>query len=216
MTTTAIFAELLVIGLLTESWLALILAAKWGVPPLDSFKGWEALVTVALLALAYLLGIPTDRIADSITDRWDDTIANRFRHSNTNGIDREEMRLRLLKAPPPAIQFLDYARSRRRITRAAALDGAIAAIVSGALLFGQSKRWPIHVSADLVIVTLAVSLLVGAGGAFAWWRIGRMYYERLSQAYLIYVDEVPAPLPPSDTTAPRRVAPTQTPPVPQS
>jgi hypothetical protein len=195
MTTTAIFAELLVIGLLTVSWLGLILAAKWGIPPLDPLKGWEAPATVGVLALAYLLGIATDRIADSITDGWDHAIADRVRHAETAGIDPEEMRLRLMAAPPPAIQFLDYARSRRRLARAAALDGTITAVVSAVLLFGQSNGWPIRVNSTVLVAVLSISVVVGAGTAFAWWRIGRMYFERLSQAYLIYVEEMPAPLP---------------------
>lgn len=196
MTTTAIFAELLVIGLLTVSWLGLIMSATLGIPPLGPLKGWEALATVAILALAYLLGIPTDRVADSITDGLDHAIANRSSRTETAGIGPEEMRLRLMAAPAPAIQFLDYARSRRRIARAAALDGVITAVVSLVLLVGQSRGWPLHMSATVLVVALAFSLFVGAAAAFAWWRIGKMYFERLSQAYLIYVDQRPAPLPP--------------------
>ena len=196
MATTAIFAELLVIGLMVVAWIALGVIAFVGVTHPALLQGWEALITVAVLALAYLLGIPADRIADSLTDRLDNDLRARYVHPDTRLFMSREMRLRIMKhGPSSAIRFLDYARSRRRISRSAVLNAA-ASMVLCLLLLILSIWVNLHVSRAVLAVALVGSLAIGLISFYSWCRTGQMYFEELSRAYLIYVIKAPAPLPP--------------------
>ena len=72
MTTTAIFAELLVTGLQAIVWLVLASLSVAGLTWIDvgtvatRFKDWASLISVFVLGFAYALGIIVDRVADSL------------------------------------------------------------------------------------------------------------------------------------------------------
>ncbi len=195
MTTTAIFAELLVIGFMVLAWLALLLGAFLGLPDLVMLKGWEALITLAILALAYVLGIPADRIADSWTDRLDNDLRVTYVHPDARNYMSREMRLRIMKdGLDAALRFLDYARSRRRISRSAVVNAA--AFVGWCLILLISSIWlNLHLSRKVLAVALLVSLVIGLSSFYSWCRTGRLYFEELSRAYLIHVVQAPPPLP---------------------
>lgn len=71
MSTTALFAEVLVIGIQASGWVLLLLLAwvgpdgayLWTQVAKESIQGFEPLVTLGLLAGAYALGIITDSFA---------------------------------------------------------------------------------------------------------------------------------------------------------
>ena len=73
MTSTAIFAEILVVGLQATVWLTLLclwIADVNGIPVgsitarLGRLKEWATLITTFVLGFAYTLGIIVDRLAD--------------------------------------------------------------------------------------------------------------------------------------------------------
>ena len=198
MATTAIFAELLVIGLMVVAWAGLGVIAFVGVPRLVPPQEWAVLATVAILALAYVLGIQADRLADTWTNELDDDLRATYVHPETRNYKSREMRLRIMKkGPPSAVVFLDYARSRRRISRSAIVNAGAAAVLSAVLLV--SSIWlHLHVSRTLLFVVLAVSAALALTSFYSWCRTGQMYFEELSRAYLIYVAELAPPLPPFD------------------
>jgi hypothetical protein len=182
MATTALFAEILIIGLLTLFWVALAVVSILGVPDLGGFKGWEVLAAAGVLSLAYVLGIPADRLADTWSDGADKKLWKKWGLPPANNMSRDELRLRLTASP--SLAWLDYARSRRRIARASVLDGSLAGIVAGALLL-LSIWIRIHVPRELLWAVLAVSALVVGASAYAWYRIGKTYFKLLSLAYSI-------------------------------
>ncbi len=71
MSTTALFAEVLIIGIQASAWILLLLltwvgsdrAYLWGCLAKESIKGFEPLATLSLLAGAYALGIIADSFA---------------------------------------------------------------------------------------------------------------------------------------------------------
>ncbi len=180
MSTTAIFAELLVIGLLALLGLAVVLASLFGIPPaaLGQLKDVVIPGTVGVLAVAYPVGIGVDRIADSIGKRLDERW-----FAPSLPIPEQEMRFRVWGAGQPrVVDFLDYARSRRTVARATSLLSLPVCLV----LFGYSYwgGWPDFWIACGVLILFGVSLN-------AWWRIGKMYYSRLHLAYLVDVLKEP-------------------------
>ena len=67
MATTAIFAEILIIGLEAVVWLALLVASIFGtdIVPIQGLKDWQYLIILFVVAIAYVLGILVDRVADT-------------------------------------------------------------------------------------------------------------------------------------------------------
>jgi hypothetical protein len=67
-TITALFAEILIVGLETAAWVLLLILTIFGkdwVHP-SELRGWDGLITVLVLASAYVLGILMDRVANRI------------------------------------------------------------------------------------------------------------------------------------------------------
>src|SRR5712692_6329668 len=117
MTTTALFAEILVIGLLALPWTALAIVSA-NEPlismPLD-LHGLDALGVASALAFAYAVGILIDRLGDALFEGSDQRIwqAQRSarRRAQTPPVeypDRPQLRFQLMQAAPPmATEFLD-------------------------------------------------------------------------------------------------------------
>jgi hypothetical protein len=76
MTTTAIFAEILITGLQAFVWLIFACLSVTGLDWLTAetmadLKDWVGLITVFVLGFAYTLGIVVDRVADSLLNPID-------------------------------------------------------------------------------------------------------------------------------------------------
>jgi len=118
--TTALFAELVVGGVLTLTWMALFVITALGpsrlTPPFES----SSVTAGLLLAVAYALGVVFDRVWDFLLDvsgvqKW-----LRGRKSDVvldSKLDRQ--RRQVFGADPKmAMEFVNYHRSRMRIARA--------------------------------------------------------------------------------------------------
>lgn len=116
MSTTALFVEILVAGIQALVWLAMLASARWDIKPalefLKAYKEYAALVATLVLALAYVIGIFIDRMADGFC-RW-------FRYSSDQRLPESvgKIRLRIMKESEGMAKFLDYQRSKLRIARA--------------------------------------------------------------------------------------------------
>ena len=68
MATTAVFAEIVVVGLQVQALLVLLVLAIFGTEwiSLSALADWTALLTILTLAGAYMLGVVVDRIADNV------------------------------------------------------------------------------------------------------------------------------------------------------
>ncbi len=112
MNTTAVFTELLVIGLQAAAWIALAAASFFDFGgATQALSNWGALVTIVVLALAYVLGVVVDRIADSLLG----PLRNRASHRDPDQLGRA--RMHILRAASPLSSFLEYQRSRMRLMR---------------------------------------------------------------------------------------------------
>ena len=68
MSTTAVFAEILVVGFQASAWLTLLVLGFFGTDwiTLTDLEKWVALITIVVVATAYMLGVIMDRIADDL------------------------------------------------------------------------------------------------------------------------------------------------------
>ncbi|HEX6902135.1 MAG TPA: hypothetical protein VF789_20635 [Thermoanaerobaculia bacterium] len=173
MSTTAIFVELLVIGIQTALWVMLVVATFQPevIHPPELSK-WEGLITAGAFAVCYSLGILVDRIADLIfvAARPKDVIDSaqwikRWRNRISNEkIDTSALALAFKEGK--ASEYLDYFRSRIRITRALSVNALLATV---ALIIFLTIRCD---SINLWLVIPIVCLLGGGISVFAFFAVG--------------------------------------------
>ena len=115
MNTTDLFVELIVIGVGATMWVALLVLSIFGYAWV-SFDHLFALPSLLpILAITYIFGIVTDRIADSLFDKvWKPKLAQQFYQQD--GDDYDDRRYVYLRSERLA-SLLEYGRSRLRICR---------------------------------------------------------------------------------------------------
>ena len=187
MATTAVFAEILIVGLEVEAWLALAVLTVFGTEwiELDQLKDFATLLTLLVLALAYVLGIIADRLADTLLDRFERTrpgkrvkkrLSKRQRLPQEPGL--ATMRMTVMAASDGMTRFLDYQRSRWRIARATVLNLAMSAPLAALYLAVGTDASPAWVLAPLVCALVAIPVTYFAGV-----RIQDAWVARLTDAY---------------------------------
>ncbi|MBN8580812.1 MAG: hypothetical protein J0L96_09080 [Anaerolineae bacterium] len=185
MATTVVFVEILIIGLQALIWFVLFFIALVDLSwiSLNTFKGWENLTTLLILAFSYTLGIIVDRIADTLFSPLDNKICGNAITNKT--VPVWKMRLFIMTQDNGITKYLEYIRSRLRIARSTTLNIALIIIsfivnnING--LFGQFNWITVFgVFVGIAVVTLSF---------FSWRSMTRNYYERLSQAYGVSIEK---------------------------
>ena len=115
MSTTNLFVELLVIGVGALIWIVLLILAVFGYHwiPDDLLK--SPVMAVPALAIVYVLGILSDRLADTCFEKiWNDDLRDEFfKHKK----DYYDARRLILTKSERLSELLEYGRSRLRICR---------------------------------------------------------------------------------------------------
>src|SRR5688572_25180677 len=177
MATTAIFAEILVVGIWTLTWLAFLAAAILDVriPP-NTWTTYPALVTVVVLSYAYSLGIVVDRLADSIL-RGLSRDKKRAKEPH-KGAGHNKKRSTVRHASPGLNSFLEYVRSRLRVARSLCFNAPLVAVMAAAWAARTTPEYP----TSLVLVAVFCLVLTPA----AWYAtrmISDAYEKNLNAAY---------------------------------
>ncbi len=154
---------------------------------LAEVKDFATLLTVVVLALAYVLGIIVDRLADTLLDHFEDTSLGesvKGAMSKNPPLAKHPslatMRMTVMAASDGVTRFLDYQRSRWRIARATVLNLAIAGPVTALYLaVGTTVPWP------WALVPLTCALVLIPTTYFAGVRIQDAWVARLVDAYKI-------------------------------
>jgi hypothetical protein len=177
MTTTQLFAELLVIGIGAACWLSLLLAAAFGyrfdagIPKLDASS------LVALGAVAYVLGIVVDRMAYALLKPVEKAqsgeIIERAHHP-----DAQEMERYILVSSDALGKQIQYNRSRLRICRAWVLN-ALLVLLAFVIWDVRVGSLPFVLSLALVGIGLAVCVVM----AWTVRALLRDHYKNLLGSY---------------------------------
>lgn len=179
MSTTAIFAEILVSGLLAGVWLlmAALALSEPGDIDWDAIQKWQALATLAATAACYALGVLVDRIADSFFTRLRRASASdKALKSDSTSVSM--MRLTVMAKSKELTSFLEYIRSRMRVARTTALNLIFVAAAGAWLAVSRGRFelvWPIVVGGAVLIIA-------------CWYansRIAEAYDKRVKEAYAI-------------------------------
>ncbi|MEU4878410.1 hypothetical protein [Streptomyces sp. NPDC021608] len=193
---TAMFIEVLVVGIGTLAAGALLLVALAGpattakiAPATDS-----TLVAGVALAAAYALGILTDRAADAALS----PIRRRLRtDSFPSASSYAQARIRLTEVPALAAQA-DYARSRMRICRGWLVNTVALTLAGGLALLRYSFE-----HRELVVCAIAVLGLLTAFGFYrAWHTLTATGYRKLAEQTTLATSSPPVPSQTQPTPAP--------------
>jgi hypothetical protein len=160
--TTAIVAELLVIGIEALVWVFLMAAAIVGY---DDFTGvaskWPQWAAAALIPLAYALGIIVDRVADRAVK----PLLKKYP-------DIDALRLKVLTLDNAVTKFVEYIRSRFRIARATALNFALITLFGGVVVL----RAPLTLCQQLALIlagaimsAVALWVAISIHGTYGKW-----------------------------------------------
>jgi hypothetical protein len=174
MSTTNLFVELVVIGVGTLAWIVLLVLALFGWNWVPVEQLFSPTAVIPLLAVVYLLGIITDRLADALFDRW---WSPRLRQAEfPRHEDYHQARHEILMRSERLAELLEYGRSRLRICRGWSLNALLIALAAALLLLRVPER-ALQLGAFVVIGCLAVA----AGAAYAWRQLATTQYRKVRE-----------------------------------
>ncbi|MFE9253499.1 MULTISPECIES: hypothetical protein [Streptomyces] len=172
---TAMFVEVLVVGIGFLSGLALLAVAAAG--PQTAAKAAPVAgstpAAAVCLAAAYALGILADRAAD----RTLAPIRRRLRKTSFPSDSLYAQARLSLSAEPALLALADYARSRMRICRGWTLNTALLTVASDLALL----RYDIEHRTPLLVLITVLGLLLTAGFYLSWHTITATGYRKLAQ-----------------------------------
>jgi hypothetical protein len=175
MSTTALFVELLVIGLGVTIWLALLIAAVFGY----TFSNFASNVSIFALApifgIAYLLGIIIDRIAYELFSGLENRIRNRIIVvSGSSPTTQAQERFILTNSELLRDQII-YNRSRLRICRSWVINFILIAF-SSAIWSYVTKLYNAFILSLLGVIFALVTFWV-------WRKLSEDYYYNIKASY---------------------------------
>jgi len=180
MTTTQLFAELVVIGIGAALWLSLCLAAVFGYRFCGGLRPLDAGSFLAFLGVAYVLGIVVDRLAYELMRpiekaNWSAAIVDNV------GFFPEALNVEryILVSSEALGKQVQYNRSRLRICRAWVLNSLLTlmAFVAWNLRLGVVRPMTCLL---LVAMGVLICLLMG----WATWAVSRDHYNNLRDSYV--------------------------------
>lgn len=177
MSTTAIFVEILIVGLQAFVWLALLLGVDKIVHLLEALKEYAALISMLVVALAYVIGIFVDRIADNFYKI--------FRYESETPAPVGLMRLRIMKESEGMAKFLEYQRSRLRIARATAFNLFLIILVGLIFVIRHYLENQNNADTNIELLMIGIGIIVLYIAIITTRRIDEAQIKRLVEAYNI-------------------------------
>ncbi len=177
MNTTDLFVELIVIGVGATMWVALLVLSVFGYDwvPFDHLFALPSLLPI--LAITYILGIVTDRLADGLFDAiWKSNLAQQF--YGQDGDDYDDRRYIYLRSERLA-SLLEYGRSRLRICRGWCLNTLLILVCLDLFILRQVAGTSAKVSI-LLFSNVALGLLI-YGLWFSWRQLTVADYRKVKR-----------------------------------
>lgn len=189
MAMTALFVELVVIGIGAVSWVSLAVLALFGYSWITLTLGQATSVTslVPLLSFTYLLGIIVDRIADQVFAVPTSRLRAKWFASRKDYYRARD----IFYLNAPTRDLAEYNRSRLRICRGWVINSAATIVTLNAFVWAQL---PDQVP-RLKIASIGTIILLGLGlGAVnAWYQLSVDAFERLKEQTKIVEEQTRKP-----------------------
>ena len=120
MNMTSFFVELVVTGIHTAIWVGLVILSLVGFRNISAESALTLNLALPVLAVAYIMGIIIDRVADRLTFHRDHQIRDEIDFKGLPSF--RAMRLYILSKSKDVYEEMEYTRSRMRITRAGIIN----------------------------------------------------------------------------------------------
>ena len=208
MTTTAIFAELLIIGIQASVWVLLPIAAQteFHFHDLNAVKDWANTLLVLGLAMAYTLGILVDRIADFLVGFFDKKYRRQIIGRILGNQDRQrwesmnptqqwkeiqehfyKIRFGVQGLDNGISAFIEYLRSRIRIARASAFNFFFITCAVEYSLLREPQLFGLSKAGSWLWLTPIFGIAVVTIAALSWIIMTKTYFRRLADVYRHYI-----------------------------
>ena len=185
MNMTSFFVELVVTGIHTALWIALVILSLVGFRDINAESVLTLNLALPILAIAYIMGIIVDRVADRLTFQRDRQIRNEF---DVKGLPSfRAMRLYVLSKSKDVYEELEYTRSRMRITRAGIVNFPLTSLALLLFIWRQLDDALPEMSDRLIASALvvAVGLVLTLLSLQAWQDLTRTYTKHTIVAFQI-------------------------------
>ncbi len=187
MSTTLLFAELLIIGLQATIWLFLLVVDIWGYRWLSNLQtiglsDWQTVIVVLALSFVYVLGIVFDRIADLVFSSWDKRIRNQI--IPNPHLPVAVMRFELGKDNEYLNRQFEYTRSRMRIARASSINFGLTTLLAIVFVLVHLQGNPAQVGYLLFAVLVGIALV--SATLYTWRKLEHTYFGLVKANYDLY------------------------------
>jgi hypothetical protein len=181
--TTQLFAELVVIGIGASLWLSLFSAAVFHHQFDQSLPKLGSALLVAFVGVAYVLGIVIDRLAYSLLRPVEEADARRILAAA--GLPEAPTVERYVQVRSTVLgKLIQYNRSRLRICRAWVLN---AVLISLGLIAWNPRISRLAVGPYMFL--LGLGILVSLLLAWTTWKLSQDHYNNLRESYLFLQKE---------------------------
>ena len=181
MSTTQLFAELLVIGIGALIWIAILIA---GVSQL-SFQNISTNANIFTLApivgVAYVLGIIVDRISYGLFRKLEERTRNKIIEPNTSPSADDRERYILTNSEELSIQ-ITYNRSRLRVCRSWIINFSLIAAASA--IWGDASKLKTPILLPILSLSLAVITFL------VWLKLSKDYYINIQASYEFLAESI--------------------------
>lgn len=174
MNTTALFVELLVIGLGVTIWLVLLIAAVFGYTFSNLASNVSIFALAPIFGIAYLLGIVVDRIAYELFRGLEKRIRNRIIPGSGASPTSDRERFVLTNSEVLRDQII-YNRSRLRLCRSWIINFILIALSSA--IWGYAVEQYNSFVLTLLGVTFALLTF------WTWRKLSEDYYTNVKESY---------------------------------
>jgi D-alanyl-lipoteichoic acid acyltransferase DltB (MBOAT superfamily) len=174
MSTTQLFAELLVSGTGVVIWLAFLLAWAFRISFQDLTSDANIFTLAPIVAIAYVLGIVMDRLGYSIFRGSEHRLRNRIVDSKESPPIRDQEMYVVTNSNELGLQ-INYNRSRLRICRSWIINFILIAI--------SSALWGYSFDPGTALYLPIASLLLSLATLFIWSRLVIDHYRNIQTSY---------------------------------
>lgn len=167
MNTTSVNLEIVLIGMESLSVIFLCILAEYGIEAtMNSMKVFNEIFGLfVLMGMSYILGITVDRLADFLTSYFEKRIKNKYKLKSQSSI--------LIKMDQTQFPFIEYTRSRIRITRSTVVNFLLIYIAFCWFDYAQLKNYSLWWIVTLFCVIMIVT------NCFAWFKLTDSFYEKM-------------------------------------
>lgn len=179
--TVAMVLEILLCGFQTVLWLLILVFTIFGFTwfSIDTFQSVFG-VTIFLVFLSYNLGVIFDRIWDKLLGDQDDKL--RFKFFNDHE-DFYKTRFKVFNSKDlnKSIEFLEYTRSRKRITRSSIFNFILITLCTIVFIITQVDTIGEQLTKQLFYFVVCLGSLLTYLSIIAWRKTSITYYKQIHE-----------------------------------